>query len=148
MPIVFAAFVDTLIRLKATGNRRAASTNRAGIIVCLGVSARLLLGYPLANPGRPSWWRNDPRVAAAVRVMDLIPDGTSVAASNWLAPQLTDRDTVTLFQKSTATARPLPDWVLVDVETTKILPDPLAIQQATIARLRTEGYQTAADQDG
>jgi hypothetical protein len=80
--------------------------------------------------------------------MDLIPDGVSVAASNWLVPQLTDRDTVTLFQRTTATARPLPDWVLVDVETTKTFPDPPAAEQATIARLRTEGYQTAADQGG
>jgi hypothetical protein len=103
---------------------------------------------PLANLARPSWWRNDPRIAAADRVMDLIPNGASVAASNWLAPQLTDRDTVTLFQKSTATERPLPDWVLVDVETAEVFPDPPAVQQATIARLRTEGYQTAADQDG
>ena len=80
--------------------------------------------------------------------MDLIPNGASVAASNWLAPQLTDRDAVSLFQKSTATARPLPDGVLVDVETTRTFPDPPAVQQATIARLRTDGYQTAADQDG
>jgi uncharacterized membrane protein len=148
MPIVFAAFIDTLVRLKASGGRRAAATTRAGLIVCLIVSALILPGFPLANPARPSWWRNDPRVTAADRVMDLIPDGVSVAASNWLVPQLTDRDTVTLFQRTTATARPLPDWVLVDVETTKTFPDPPAAEQATIARLRTEGYQTAADQGG
>ena len=148
MPIVFAAFVDTLIRLKATGNRRAATAIRVGLTIGLGVSALLLPSFPLANLARPSWWRADPRVAAADRVMELIPGGASVAASNWLVPQLTDRDTVTLFQKSTATARPLPDWVLVDVETAKAFPDPFAVQQATIARLRTEGYQTAADQDG
>jgi Predicted membrane protein (DUF2079) len=148
MPIAFAAFTDTLVRLRGTGNRRAAATIRIGLVVSLGVSALLLPGFPLANPGRPSWWRDDPRVAAADRVMDLIPNGASVAASNWLAPQLTDRDAVSLFQKSTATVRPLPDWVLVDVETTRAFPDPPAVQQGTIARLRADGYQTAADQDG
>ena len=148
MPLVFAALVDTLIRLKATGNRHAITTIRAGLVVGLSVSALLLPSFPLANLARPSWWRDDPRVTAADRVMGLIPDGASVAASNWLVPQLTDRDTVTLFQKTTATARPLPDWVLVDIETTKIFPGSPAAQQATIARLRTEGYQTAADQDG
>jgi uncharacterized membrane protein len=148
MPIVFAAFVDTLIRLRGTGDRRAATIIRVGLIVSLSVSVLLLHSFPLANLARPSWWRDDPRIAAADRVMGLIPDGASVAATNWLVPQLTDRDTVTLFQKTTAIARPLPDWVLVDVETTRTFPDPPAVQQATIARLRTEGYQTAADQDG
>lgn len=148
MPLVFAAFVETLIRVKAAGGPRATTTLRVGLIVSLTVSALLLPGYPLANLARPSWWRADRRIATADRVMDLIPAGTSVAASNWLVPQLTDRDTVTLFQKSTATASPLPDWVLVDLKTTKVFPDPPVVEQATIARLRAEGYQTAAVQDG
>jgi uncharacterized membrane protein len=148
MPIAFAAFVDTLVRLRGTGDRRAATIIRVGLIVSLSASALLLPSFPLANLASPSWWRSDPRIAAADQVMDLIPNGASVAASNWLAPHLTDRDTVTLLQKTTATARPLPDWVLVDVETTKIFPGTPAVQQATVARLRTEGYQTAADQDG
>ena len=148
MPIVFAAFVDTLVRLRGTGDRRAAAVIWAGLIVSLSASMLYLPSFPLANLTRPSWWRDDPRVAAADRVMDLIPDGVSVAASNQLVPQLTDRDAVSLFQKSTATMRPLPDWVLVDVGATRTFPDPPAVEQATIARLRTEGYQTAADQDG
>jgi uncharacterized membrane protein len=157
MPIAFAAFVDTLVRLRATArtekagetrSRRAATIIRVAVAVSLGASALYLPSYPLANLARPSWWRADPRVAAADRVMDLIPDGASVAASNWLAPQLTDRDSVSLFQKSTATLRPLPGWVLVDVGTADVFPDPPAVQRATIARLRAEGYQTAADQDG
>jgi len=148
MPIAFAAFVDTLVRLRGTGDRRAATIIRVGLVVSLSASVLYLPSFPLANLGRPSWWRADPRVAAADRVMSLIPDGASVAATNWLVPQLTDRDTVSLFQKSTATARPLPGWVLVDVETTRTFPDPPAVQQATIARLRTEGYRTAAEQDG
>jgi uncharacterized membrane protein len=151
MPIAFAAFVDALVRLRgagAAGSRRAATIIRVALAVSLGAGALLLPGYPLANLARPSWWRADPRVAAADRVMNLIPDGASVAASNWLVPQLTDRDSVSLFQKSTASLRPLPDWVLVDLGTAKVFPDPPAVQRATIARLRVEGYQTAADQDG
>ena len=148
MPIVFAAFVDTLVRLRGTEHLRAATIIRVGLVVSLSASMFYLPSYPLANLGRPSWWRNNPRIAAADWVMALIPNGATVAASNWLAPQLTDRDTVSLFQKTTATEKPLPNWVVVDVETAKVFPDPPAVQQATIARLRAEGYQTAADQDG
>lgn len=148
MPIAFAAFVDTLVRLRGTEHLRAATIIRVGLVVSLSASMFYLPSYPLANLGRPSWWRNNPRIAAADWVMALIPNGATVAASNWLAPQLTDRDTVSLFQKTTATEKPLPNWVVVDVETAKVFPDPPAVQQATIARLRAEGYQTAADQDG
>lgn len=148
MPIAFAAFVDTLVRLRRIGTRRGGTAIRVALVVSLVVSALLLPSFPLANLARPSWWRDDPRVAAADRVMALIPDGASVAASNWLVPQLTDRDTVTLLQTSTATASPLPDWVLVDAGTADVFPGTPADQQATIARLRTEGYLTAADEDG
>lgn len=148
MPVVFAAFIDILARLNGRGERRDRAIIRTGLFASLVVSLLCLPSFPLANLGRPSLWRSDPRVAAAHRVMDLIPNGVSVAASNWLIPQLTDRDTVTLFQKATATAMPLPDWVLVDVGTTKQFPDPPAVQQATIARLRSEGYQTVVDEDG
>jgi uncharacterized membrane protein len=146
MPIAFAAFIDTLARLKRTGNRRAATIIRTGLVVSLSVSVLYLPSFPLANLAHRSFWQADPRVAVADRIMALIPDGASVAASNWLIPQLTDRDTVTLF--GSGTVRQLPDWVLVDVETPKQFGDPPAVQRATIARLRTEGYQTAADQGG
>jgi hypothetical protein len=56
--------------------------------------------------GQPTWTAGER--AAATSVLDLIPDGATVAASNRLAPHLTNRCRVSLFPLSSTA-----DWVVM-----------------------------------
>ncbi|QMU80275.1 DUF2079 domain-containing protein [Streptacidiphilus sp. PB12-B1b] len=140
MPVVFAAFLDALARRPAD-----ARSLRHYLVVQLAVTALLLPQFPLVQLAQPGTWRADPRIAGARRIMDLIPDGASVAAGNRLVPQLTDRATVTEFGLS---ARPAPRWIMLDTATPQGWPITAAQQADLVDRARTEGYRTVADADG
>ncbi|MEW2413782.1 DUF2079 domain-containing protein [Streptomyces sp. NPDC046866] len=143
MPIVFAAFLDALLRRGTTpaGLRR----YLAG---AAGVCLMLLPVYSLGQLLRPAFWKTDPRVAVAHRVLDRIPDGATVQASNHLVPQLADRTSVSLF--GWGDSRPDPQWVVVDTAVSPQLHWPLDPMQELVALsdLRASGYRTVAEENG
>ncbi|MFF3459628.1 DUF2079 domain-containing protein [Streptomyces sp. NPDC002730] len=102
--------------------------------------------FPLARLGQPTTWTSNPRIAAAHRVLDHIPDGATVAASNRLVPQLTSRTTVSEF--GLPGRRPVPEWIVVDTATPQGRPVSRAQQARDIDAARARGYRTAIDRDG
>lgn len=104
MPIAFTALIDAL--------RRGA---RLPAYVPLLVAVLLLPAQPLRDLARPGFWYDGPRQHAARAALDLIPSGARVAASNGLAPHLTDRATVYLAVERTLVTRPDVDWIVAEL---------------------------------
>jgi uncharacterized membrane protein len=142
MPVMFAALIDALVRVKADGR----PATRIALAVVVTVSLLLLPRFPLAEPFRAETWRADPRIAAARRVLDRIPDGATVAASNGLAPQLTGRTTVTLFGLRDGDAEP--GWIVVDLRSGDTFPLSAGQRDARVAAARASGYRVIADEAG
>ncbi|MCQ4079360.1 DUF2079 domain-containing protein [Streptomyces sp. RB6PN25] len=138
MPIVFAAFTDALTRWPAAGMRHV-------LAVSGGVTALLFPQAPLYQLVQRSTWSTPPRVAVAYRILDKIPAAVTVAATDHLVPQLTHRDTVTVFGFSGS--RPNPEYIVADM---RVLDWPLTPSQKwqQIDAARSHGYHTIADQDG
>ncbi|MEZ0091702.1 DUF2079 domain-containing protein [Streptacidiphilus sp. EB129] len=161
MPILFLAMADGLRRAKHADRR--AWTLRvvpgipaAALAVALAATLWLPVGdlaAQLTAPAAPAAARGALDVSAARRVLALIPDGASVAAANRLAPQLTDRCTVSLFPYLTAPgahgdwSRPTARWVALQDRPD---PFPLGVQQqlAARARLPAQGYHQIATGGG
>ena len=146
MPIVFAGFIDALARLRAANRKEAAAGVRTALITSLAVTALLLPDFPLGALAHAATWKTDSRVAAAHRVLALIPGNATVAASNQLVPQLTDRDTVSLVDPSSPVDRP--EWLIVDTQEPEGFPLSGDQQNQIIEQLKAEGYRTVADQAG
>ncbi|MFC9591372.1 DUF2079 domain-containing protein [Streptomyces sp. NPDC056944] len=104
VPIAFAALVDAL--------RRGV---RLPLSVPLAAALLLLPAQPLAALATPGFWQTGPREAAAREALALVPDGARVAASNSLAPHLTDRATVHLVADGVLERRPAVEWIVADV---------------------------------
>ncbi len=143
MPVVFAAFVDALRRRAAEGPRRV----REPLVAAAVVTALLVPSFPLWTAVRPSTWKSDPRIAAAHEVLDKIPDGATVAASNRLAPHLTGRAEVTIL--GTPEARQDPQWVVLDMRDPVNWPFPsLRSQQKLVDAAVESGYVKDTDLEG
>lgn len=147
MPIAFAAFTDAL----ATPHRSAPHADtirgrRATLITSATVTALTLPLFPLAQLTDAATWHTGPRIAAAHRVLDKIPDGATVAASNRLVPQLTDRCTVTVF--GWPDNHMAPEWIIVDTATPQGWP--ISPQQETqmLAQARADGYHSVVETYG
>jgi uncharacterized membrane protein len=131
MPIVFLAFVDALASLRPGRVRTLAVAAAVTVALVLGA------GLPLADLVRPATWRIDPAVAQVRSVLDLIPSGASVAASNRLAPQLTADQTVFLFPTYPRRGR-LTEWVVTTED--DVSPLSAADIAARTAQLPALGY--------
>ncbi|MER5636022.1 DUF2079 domain-containing protein [Kitasatospora sp. NPDC002227] len=138
MPIVFAAFVDALVR--HPGLRRRA------LAVSLAVTVLLVPGYPLGQLGTGLLWAHSDRAAAVHRLLTRIPDGARVAASNRLVPQLTDRCTVILFDRperwNTA------EWLAVDEGSPMGWPLTPEQELHELALAKDDGYRVVVSDGG
>lgn len=135
MPIVFAAFVDALTRL-----RQVEWTALAGSAL---VAMAFLPTSPLAELTDPATWRTEERVVVAERMLGRIPDGASVAASNVLVPQLTSRCEVSVFPGFPDDAFRA-EWILVETDPPARWPVSAESEQGYLLRARADGYQVVA----
>ncbi|MEU2508834.1 DUF2079 domain-containing protein [Streptomyces sp. NPDC007863] len=103
VPVAFAALVDAL--------RRGA---RLPLAVPLGVVLLLLPLQPTAQVATPGFWREGQREAAARAAVGRVSDGVRVAASNTLAPHLTDRTVVRLAAPGLLDRAPAVEWLVLD----------------------------------
>jgi uncharacterized membrane protein len=101
MPIMFIAFVEALRRMRPI---------RFAVPLCLAITVCLAVPVLAESNGQPPWTAQ--QRAAASAVLDVIPDGATVAAANRLAPHLTARCRVFLFPLQ-PTPGELPEWVAV-----------------------------------
>jgi len=129
MPIAFAAFIDVLIRDPARRGRRLAAS--------LLATAVLLPGAPFAELAVARLW--NPDTTATHRLLDAIPAGTTVAASNWLAPQLTADHDVSLFLPATV-ASVRPEYIVVDTTATHWFPLDQEQTSALVNAAQDAGY--------
>jgi len=146
MPIVFAAAVEAMDRdRERLGRRRLRQHCALGLAVTVGT----LPLHPLVELVEPSTWTTPARVQVAARIMALIPDGATVAATNRLAPQLTDRATVTLICQQTPPPPEPPQWVLFDSTDPTKFPCPMPQIAAEVAADQSSGrYRLVTRQDG
>jgi uncharacterized membrane protein len=146
MPIVFAGFVDALVRLRGARHPFSIAIARTALLTSLAFTLMLFPDYPLSALVHSGTWHTSPRVAVARGLLDRIPDNVTVAASNQLDPQLTDRDTVSLFSQQTPATRPA--WVVVDTLNPSDFPLGAGQQAQILAELGKQGYRTVGDADG
>ncbi|WP_330338105.1 DUF2079 domain-containing protein [Streptomyces sp. NBC_00557] len=147
MPIVFAAFVDALVRRGTSGRGL-----RRYLAASAAITLMILPSFPLFEIAQPETWRTDSRVTVARRLIAMIPDGVTVQASDHLVPQLADRTSVGLY--GAPGSRPDPQWVMVDTE---VPPEqrawpgqPLSVEeeQQHLAADLAHGYELVSLQDG
>ena len=92
MPILFGAFVDVL-------RRRPAGLNVI-LVASVAVTAFFIPQNGFAPAFTSALWHTNPAIAATKSLLDEIPAGASVAASNQLVPQLTASHQVTLIGRT------------------------------------------------
>lgn len=130
MPVLFAAFVDVL--------RRRPPGRPWYLAASVVVTAYLVPQNGFAPALHPALWRTDPATAAVAQLLDRIPAGTTVAASNQLVPQLTDRAVVTLIGR-TPLAVSRPQYIVSEVGTVGFPLGPQG-QAAWLDDARGHGY--------
>ncbi|MEU8893466.1 DUF2079 domain-containing protein [Streptomyces sp. NPDC048442] len=195
MPIVFAALIDALTPYARTNaststgaspststgaspstspspsistkdDERAARHLRASLATVVAVTLVLLPSFPFGLVLRKDTWRTTDHVRAARALLDRIPDGATVAASNRLVPQLAARCTAVLFPGYPIPGKlydtdgtpppPTSEWIIHDSRPHEAwpLPDghwpyPLDRQQDELARAQQSyGYRVVAREDG
>lgn len=143
MPIVFAAFVDALSRRQPSGK-----SLRRYLVGSVVVTTLFLPQFPLWQLVKSETWRTDPRVAVAHSLMDRVPDGATIQASNQLVPQLTNRTKASLY--GWPDSRPDPEWIMVDTQVPLSRRWPLNPMEERISldRALMRGYRTVAERDG
>ncbi|TWF82827.1 putative membrane protein [Kitasatospora viridis] len=137
MPVLFLALADGLRRLPRWTGPAARAIPALALVLAL------------AHAPRPDLSGPDPQVRQARQVLAVIPDGATVAAANQLAPQLTDRCTVSLFPYLTypnaagSVGRPVARWVAA-LDRPGDFPVPEPDQLTALAALPTAGYRVVA----
>jgi uncharacterized membrane protein len=142
MPIVFAGFVDVL-----ADGRLSARLCRTALAASSAVSLATLPFFPLRDLALPSEWTTSAHVRVAQRLLDRIPDGATVVASNRLAAQLVHRDTVGLVCMDQSAS--VPDWVIVDATDSKaVAPCSADAAVAALIGYESRGYTVVGSTDG
>ncbi|WP_079188729.1 DUF2079 domain-containing protein [Streptomyces sp. CB02009] len=147
MPVAFGAFVHALMKVR--GQKRAA---RWPDTVCTGLVASALFTvlalplHPFAQLAGTATWTPGARVAVAERVLELIPDGKTVSASNRFVPQLTHRCTVMVL--GLPQNQDAPEWVVADTAEPQGWPIGRDQEVAEVARFREKGYEVVAEEAG
>jgi hypothetical protein len=150
MPIMAVAMLDAIAGRPGTGRSGPAQPHqlarrrwsRTVALGYLAVSLALAPDRPLWRLTEPAFWRTQPAVAAAHRLLDRIPDGAVVAATNGLAPHLTSRCEVRLLAETPAAEQDA-EWIAAD----RLLPvfvTPAELRRQ-LAQLHVIGYRTVTD---
>ncbi|MFF7994497.1 DUF2079 domain-containing protein [Kitasatospora xanthocidica] len=156
MPIAAAALVDALRRSGVRPSPAGAATAprvpltrpaRRALAVSALVTAVTLPLYPLHEVVMPEAWSTSPRLTETRAMLRLIPDDATVAASNRLAAQLTDRAEVSLVCRQPVW--PGPDWVVVDLRDPSVqAPCATADTARMLTLYQSYGYRRLIDRDG
>lgn len=147
MPVVVAAMIDGLARLRASTSRRMARLPVWFMSIAVAVSVLQVPFYPLAQLATAQLWQPNPHAPAVNRALSLIPDNAIVSASDNMIPQLTSRDTVTLFG-----LRPLaevrPEWILVNPWSTRHFALSPYREHRDLLLAENAGYTVVLNEDG
>ncbi|WP_344907519.1 DUF2079 domain-containing protein [Actinomadura meridiana] len=145
MPIVFVAMLDAVTMLRTS--RFSMARRYAGLApmstIVIGIA--FLPFFSFWNLMHSSFYHPSDHVVATRELLAAIPSGASVAASNYLVPQLTDRCDVTLF--ADVHRRPA-EWVIVDSTRPGGVPAPAEVQLARLNELPSAGFSLVRAEDG
>ncbi|MEU7856727.1 DUF2079 domain-containing protein [Nonomuraea sp. NPDC049141] len=142
--VVFAAGVDGVQRLRSRGVLGGDRVPRVWALGVAGVALASVPFFALADLADPGSYQHDARERAAAAAVAVVPDGALVEAANNLAPALSGRSTVLLWDR---THRGAP-WVVADVGR-RIFPFANVTEQRDRVRfLVGSGYQVRFSQDG
>lgn len=146
VPVVTAAFVDALLRLRHRGGW-GCIRHRVALVVSVAATAALLTASPLAQLLTPALWQPDPHVAAARSILRQIPDHATVAATNSLVPQLTGRAEVGLLGIVPIEAS-LPRFIIADTSIPRQFPLDADDLVDLSAQAQRSGYRLVDAADG
>ncbi|TCO46562.1 putative membrane protein DUF2079 [Actinocrispum wychmicini] len=143
MPIIYFGLVDALTsgkRMLPEGTFR--RVRRVAVVACVVMAVVGITGEPVGKLLKPQTWQVSQRATDAQRLMDMIPDDAVVAASNNLAPHLTNRCRITLFPHLNA-SEPTEEWIVTD---TRFPNWPFSAEWMAndLARVRATTYRTVA----
>ncbi|MFI7448977.1 DUF2079 domain-containing protein [Nonomuraea sp. NPDC049714] len=130
--VILAAGVDGVRRFR-TGSERAVRWWAAGVLAFAMATVPFFSLSALADPGLYGHDRRERAAAAAVAV---VPDGALVEAANNLAPALSGRSTVLLWDRTPRWA----PWVVADIGRKTFPFQSLAEQRARVDALQGQGY--------
>jgi hypothetical protein len=85
---------------------------------------------------------------AAAAADAAVPSGVTVAAANYLGPQLSGRDTVLLWDGDGGTPPYGAPWVVADVARPVFTFKSLTEQKQRVAQLESHGYKVVFSRDG
>jgi uncharacterized membrane protein len=145
MPIVFVAFLDALGTLGRSERPVVRRYARLAVAAAVLFAVGLLPQFAFWRFTNPDFYRFSPGVTAAHELLGRIPDGATVAAGDYLVPQLTDRCAVVLFPDPFHRAT---EWVIVDSTRLSVVPAPEAAQRAALRALPGQGFRLVGDRDG
>ncbi|MFF3455307.1 DUF2079 domain-containing protein [Streptomyces sp. NPDC002730] len=147
MPIVFGAFIHALTLMRQQNPARDSARNlHWSLVVSATFTIITLPLFPFARLTESATWQPSPRMAAARHILNMIPDGSTVAASNRLVPQLTNRCNVTVFGLPSDHGNP--EWVVADTATSQGWPISPEKEAQEIAKFREKGYKTVTETAG
>jgi uncharacterized membrane protein len=115
MPIIFAAFIDALIRIKNKNTLGSRWIPNTALAAGTAASLAMIPHFALMQLAQSTTWKAENRISAAHALLSMIPDGATVAASNRIVPQLTERCTVTVFGLATTPLNS--EWIAADLVT-------------------------------
>ena len=111
MPIVFAALLDAVLRLRQGRYRGLRRVARAAPVLALVVALAMVPGRPLGELADPAAYRPDPRAATKEAVVAAVPEGASVASDLTLLHHLVPTAQVHWIGNH---GDPVPEYVVVD----------------------------------
>lgn len=112
MPILFAALIDAILAARRSRRGWLRSYSAAVVPVVTVVALMLLPGEPLGALGKPETFQQSPRWDAAHRMLDNIPEGSTVESGVVLMPYLVPDTEVYWIGNE----NPAPEYLVVDAE--------------------------------
>ncbi|MDR8409116.1 DUF2079 domain-containing protein [Nonomuraea sp. 3-1Str] len=143
--VVLAAGVDGVRRLRdRLGEERGGRIVRWWAAGVVAFAVATVPFFALAELADPASYRRDGREGAAAAAVSAVPGGVLVEAANNLAPALSGRDTVLLWDRTPRWA----PWVVADVGR-RTFPFPgVEEQRARVRTLLQHGYRVRFSRDG
>ena len=113
------------------------------IAVAIALVPRFAFGVAL----QPSFYHRSFHARAEAAAAAAVPPGVTVAATNYIGPHLSGRDTVLLWDGDGTTPRFSP-WVVADVRHREFTWPSKQDERQRVALLKKHGYQVTFRRDG
>jgi uncharacterized membrane protein len=128
--------------------RRRKGTGTVALVCAAAMCAAALVLVPRFALGaalHPSFYHRTAQMNAAAAADAAVPDGVTVEAANRLGPQLSARDTVLLWERTTPRWAP---WVVADVGKKEFTFRSRTQQRQRVALLERSGYRIVFERGG